>query len=382
MIASKVVVHSRRYDAAFDEMLALEFPKGLTLRPILSASDLGQHGYSSIVTCRLKQPLHNSVEVKSTIIGKQDLQVALGDYIPSIVAGLDVRVEFQQAGEGSWQTVHHPITSLRAPADIRKWLEKVAFVSYTNDGTQAIIETHYRRLRPVTYNDSIYGLAAISTSFNPSIRYLGTMTIGGLALPSHGPDSFIGYMDYQPSSAKRDASNKLSAPPEAIREWADEQIKILKEENIGDLEWCVVTTNLCDFDIDPTEIARIPFLRNGSLIILDLPGVIAMARETGIGILRSGFIDHVETHGKIDLDPNAKLLFNNLPVFRPIKNCSFLNLSIENNIPKNMNCFIGCVYRYALRLDFELKFKIQKAIGQSTYWPVDLMVISADAAAK
>lgn len=76
MIANKVSVSTRRYDAAFSDRLILDFPHGLTLRPILSSGQSGKDEYSTTVSCRLNSPVVHPIEVKSGLFGIKNRQLS------------------------------------------------------------------------------------------------------------------------------------------------------------------------------------------------------------------------------------------------------------------------------------------------------------------
>lgn len=374
MVASSVRVHSRRYDAALDEMKSICFQNGLTLRPILAQSELGHQGYSTVVSCRVKENIGESIEIKSGMVGHEDIHVQLSDYIASMVVGLDVKVEYKGPNDLTWRTIHEPIQSLLSQTDIKSWLERASF-STNIEGSKNIIEAHHDRLRPIIQEGEICGLAALSIQSADRPYHLAFRTVGGLRLPTYTHDNFIGFIDYLPNSAKRESSERPRATGQSIQNWADDQITILRSKSVSDLEWCHATMSLCDLGLDPTDIATVGFIESGKFFTTDLRSSLNMAMDKGIAIFKPASISIVETH--------TRHTHQDLPTFFPFKNGAFLDLNMDNNnIPCNRYSFIGCLYREAARVNCKLEFDFIKKVTQGALWPIDLMIVKAKASSN
>ncbi len=120
MIASEVVVASRRYDEGLADVIRLHFVDGLTLRPILARGADENYDVMSSTSVRLtiNEPIdalkvqwHNKGNVH------HERQIPLHSYLAAITAALDVPVILQIENEPP-VCIHQPIDSLDSPEKI------------------------------------------------------------------------------------------------------------------------------------------------------------------------------------------------------------------------------------------------------------------------
>jgi hypothetical protein len=194
------------------------------------------------------------------------------------------------------------------------------------------------------------------------VDFLSVQTIGGLATSIHGRDSsrFIGYLDCDANSAKRDAASSVRAPPEVLRAWADEQIELLIACNATPLEWCAVTCGLCDLELDPFAVAHVPIFLDGRFSVLTIAEVFDLVRVRSLAMFKSAYLEHVETY-------HNQIIYQSYPTLRPVRNCNFLSLELISGSPKHERSFIGCLYRYAASQGCQLKFEERRNVGQSPF---------------
>jgi hypothetical protein len=95
MIADRVEVLSRRWDAALVDQHSLIFSNGVSMRPILRAGRVAgvTSSISTRVTLQLKpgvlQP-EGGTEITAPYMGCPKLDVSFHDYVAALVVGLDV----------------------------------------------------------------------------------------------------------------------------------------------------------------------------------------------------------------------------------------------------------------------------------------------------
>jgi hypothetical protein len=377
MIASSATISSRRWDAGLDDIRTLAFPNGLTLRPtLITGRAEGFGAYTSTkVSCRLKSEFRGllAMTIKPGRLGQSDFNVRLSDFLAVLVAGLDVHVEFRGPEDREFQEVHKPVEVAQKDSARQDWLERISFAMYPESRTAIEeLETYARRLRFLKEGDHVVGLATLSTHPpKPTADFLSVTTVGGLAQNAQGgrdSSKFVGYMDYSAKSAKRDIGS-IRATKETLKAWADEQIVLLRKEKVTPAEWCSATYSLSELDLDPTSITHVLVLVNGTLTIMTLPEVFELTKVDKLAVLKSSFLDHIETH--VGLVP-----FRNYPTFVPLRNSSFLSLERNRGVPRRETSFIGCLYRYAASQGCRLQFEDGPLVTKSFLGPVYALVLT------
>ena len=327
---------------------------------------------STIVSLQLAKPLRDDlkIEVSSSLVGVKDIFISFDDYISTVVSGLDVEVKLK-INDGVMTTIHEPIQVLKISQNKRRWLETISYAGYLDVPAREYTASNADRLREI-YSDGVsWGFAALSTAQN-LIAPLGRKTIGGLSTNIHGlmADSFIGCVEFLPSSAKRDASVHPAAPKDVLRKWADEQVDLLKNAKVDLLSWCAATVSLFDLGLDPIDTLHCLFNQSGNIIIADLRIIYDMLKTTGIAILKS-------TIGEAHVEINSSIVsYEHYLCFVPTRNSGFLTLTIDDSLPKYSNSFLGCLWRYTMMRGEVLDVEVRSGIGVSILrMAVDVMII-------
>jgi hypothetical protein len=83
-------------------------------------------------------------------------------------------------------------------------------------------------------------------------------TIGGFAVDVHDRDDtpFIGWLDVDANSAKRDGGKSYSCPPDLLTRWLDEQWELLKDE-VDPFRRLFATGSFLQFEYDPRELLTV-----------------------------------------------------------------------------------------------------------------------------
>ena len=374
MIADEVEVISRKWDGGLDDTITLVFKNGITLRPILRkgrVNGIGS-GTSTQVRIRLKPGIlqnESSIKVKPAFVGVPDVYPTLSEYLAAIVSGLDVKVSFKSATFPEAQI--HGGNPGNDP-NSEELLKQLSFSSRQRDKSylSEYIKNNHHRLRVVKNEDRVFGIAAISTIPDTGARMLCLKTFGGLASTVHGRhfSEFIGYLDYKPESAKRDAA-KHEAPPETIRAWAMEQMDILKVTTLTDYERCVTAVNVCQFDIDPISIARVLINNDGVQQFVTFDQLVTIAEKKPIAILKSVIAEHIEPYRYHDRARGMALI-------QPVANGKYLSLEMDGDIPRNPNSLIGCLYRTIVDRGKNPKWSRNPSVYPGDYGMMDLVTLS------
>lgn len=377
MVAAAVTVSSRRWDAGLGDIKTLDFPTGLTLRPILSAGrpESFPGSASTVVTLILKDDTLTPEGIKVTRgrIGEEDFHISMPDYLAALVCGTDVDVEFIDKDRKTSEKIHNSIQNIVTPEARLNWLRRLSFVGYGKTRvTENEVERVAQRLRYVDKDNPMHGLAALSTQVQQATTFLSVNTIGGLASTVHGRGSeqFVGFLDYLPKSAKRDATSTTAASEAALEEWAREQIKLLKLEQIDTLQWTAVTTSLCDLKLDPSDIFTVLVMIDGQLQFCSLEQIFQLAASIGVAVFESNVGNHIDTYA-------SSHQFEHFPTYRPLMNSHFLSIERENGKPKHKNTLLGCLDRYVSSKGFALDYERRLNAAQSMFGPINVVIIKA-----
>jgi hypothetical protein len=350
MLAEQVIVSSRNYDSGLADIRQLKFRNGFTLRPILSkgAPENFNSSMSTQIKIKLRQntiPDDLQIEIKTNTTNSSNFKVPPENYLSALCAGLDVNV-FYKIKTSSWIKIHNDIYS--ADFNNSKWLTDISFADFQQDAQniKTYISNNISRIKPVIDNGKIFGIAAINTRIeNNAQDFLSISTVGGLANSVHyrSGDRFIGFLDHNPKSAKREIG-EYAAPAHAIKAWAENQLAELLRLPLNDLEKYIASSALCEFKVDPSELAKILTIQDTGSSFLTFPQLAKLSEEMGILFFESGLGagGHMETYHNILKVPGYALI-------RPLKNSSFLSLKRTNGIPETNFSILDCLYRSILK---------------------------------
>lgn len=367
MLAEQVFIASRNFNTGFADVRQLKFINGFSLRPILSKG--APHNFNSTISTQVKIKIKPNtieddllVEIKTNKVGTVSFKVPFKDYLAAICAGLDVPV-FYKEGHVDDVKIHDDINSPQF--NNLEWLTKISFAQYqTNPNViETEISKNISRLRPITENGTILGIAAISTKDDNNTQdFLSISTVGGLAFTAHyrDGDKYIGYIDYLPKSAKREIDN-FTASESVIQAWANDQLNQLLNLNLTPIEKYKAASSLCYFKTDPSELAVILTTYDGKSEFLTFDQLAELSKMKSIVFLNSGLGGgHMET---FHLLPEIKDCVS----IRPISNSSFLSLKMIDGIPENNFSILDCLYRAIINKGYIPIFSEINNIGKNFF---------------
>lgn len=371
MVADSVEVASRAWDKGLDESNTLVFTSGVSLRPVLRHGR--PSGFPSQMSTRVRAKIKpgllspdGKISIKPGFLGAAEFWCSAQEFVAALVIGLDVPVRFVDRSAG-------PIQVHDGKSTANQILSRISFLSNREDPSLAkYIEENHHRLRPINSDNHVFGMAAIATAPNTAQWLLGVRTVGGLptSLGTSGADSFIGYIDCKPQSAKRDADN-FDAPQEVLRAWAIDQLKILASQGATDIERCVAGAHAGSFGCDPTEIARILVSVNGVQYFVDYMQLAAMAETMPVGILKTPDMDHADTYHSVASIDRVSLI-------RPLVNSSSCDLKMEKGQPAAPNSIIGCLHRAIIDRGRTPDWQQRETTFQSIFGrPMELLFVTS-----
>ena len=265
MVASEVLVSSRRFDEGLAEVTRLHFADGLTLRPILAKGADENYDVMSSTSVRLTidEPIDS---VRSRWHNKENpqsaRQIPLGSYLAAVATALDVTLVLQIENDPPI-VIHQDIGSLDNPERMLDWIKGITFIDVPNfneTGAQQYVHENAARLRRIEQEGRLVGIAALIDRPTQGLQCFTTDAIGGLTNQVvRGAASFMGYMEMQPATAKRDSGKRI-ATTETLESWAKEQLVILKKKGakIEQLYWAA--SHLSNLDLDPIDAISFPVI--------------------------------------------------------------------------------------------------------------------------
>jgi PKD repeat protein len=264
MVASEVLVETRKFDQGLDNNIKLRFPNGLCLRPILSKIRGADTSISTIVRFSIdgkKCKWKNFMMIKPSINKVPPFSVPYASVLSNLTAGLDVDVYYSELG--ITQKIHTNIGS--STLDIAQWLKDITYASY-HDGSKYVdyINNNYHRIRKVYYNGECYGLAALNTLYKSQCSYFDITTIGGLSNFSHqsGFGEFLGCLFAEPETAKRNGN----VADIYKTDWAKDQYNILCKQGLTDMDRLHLPYFLGKYGIDMTDVMEIRVISKSNKI--------------------------------------------------------------------------------------------------------------------
>jgi hypothetical protein len=376
MVASEVLVTSRRFDEGLADVTRLHFPSGLTLRPILAK---GADAHCDAVTSTgvrltIDEPI---ADIRDRWINKgnpeHEWRVPFQSYLAAITAGLDVSVELQIEAELPI-TVHESVNDLAFPQEkCIGWIRGISFadVPTVRGGAELkkYVSENADRIRPIEQNGRLVGLAALLDVSGGGLRFLTTDTIGGLTNHvSRGAGGYMGYMENYPASAKRDAGKKV-ASTETLQSWANAQVAILRARGATVVQLYWAASQMANLEIDSIDVISFPvFMPNNQGVLMPFEQIFNLLQQTSIVCIRSRQAELAE----VNLQP---LIIDGLPTLRPLSGGNLVRMHMENGRPKFPSSLIGCLDRLVTRRGRELDYELKPVLFQTMFGPLDALTI-------
>ncbi|MFT7561342.1 MAG: hypothetical protein ACI93R_003268 [Flavobacteriales bacterium] len=360
MCSDEVRVSSKKSTDGLADVCQIYFKNGISLRPILrsSAPENFPHNISTQVAIRLKDGLLKNggdIEVKRAREGKpghtlENLIVSFGDYVQPIFAGIDVSVFYSTNNLRGCEIHPRKIDKLNQAG----WLKSISFAKYQSKETEDYIDKNADRLRPMTLNGKCYGYAAISSLGLLERNFLTLSSVGGLCanVNARSAQEFIGYIDFQPNSAARNAGEDFSSD-EAFEEWLSEQIKLIDINDFSNYERFHLGRNICQYGRDPIDIAMVFCQGVIGRDFLYFNEIANLSRANEIVLVRS-----MEDYFMEDLQMTHALPVKVLIL--PLNSGLFQSLEMSGELPKHQNSILGCIYRSISRLGLQPKITVLK----------------------
>lgn len=362
MVASRVVVESRKYDAGLDHTIMITFPSGLCLRPVLTK----KRGYTTSISTMVTLTLDNKkckwdsmTTQKSNLLHAVPFNVPYSAVMAHLTAGLDVDVTYCENDEQP-HIIHKDISkTLMGSPEIKEWLKDITYARYQNRPEELCeyIDTNYERMRKIESNGHFYGIAALNTLWNRvQTSNFSIVTIGGLANCDLNTEAeFLGCIIKKPDTASRtNAVGNIN-----MNEWAKDQYQLLCKQGLSEGDRLRLPYVLGKYDVDMTDVMLIKaFIKKDSVwcitSIHDLLDYMKKNKSRLVFPLTDlGEKNRVEVH--VDYERTINMLHENDILFYFEYNTNFLNIDDESF---NYN-IMRCIRVVAEKGDFQLITQIE-----------------------
>lgn len=367
MAAVSVTVSSRRYDGSYASTATLAFPKGLTLRPILSRGQIEGFRRSTRISIKLKTEL--MADPQDLMAGKGFIEasngngplagrkVSLTQYLGSLCASLDVCVKFA-AVFAEPMRLHAKLPT--DPKDYEEWLRRLLLAdALQNPDLDSYVKVHACRLRPISTGGRQIGLAAISTRGEQANRLtFGRLTAG--YLPHNLVDGsgrvILGFIETGPDSAKRSVNPLEGSLPEVVA-WAAEQFTLLTTVPLDDVERFQAAGGLASFGIDSRPLARLLMFINGQRLVCGFDDIVKILRVMPVAIYKSTHGNFVEGYCSFTDFPGAALL-------RPLgSGWNLLNFD-GDGVPASDCSIVDFIHRSAVESGLKIRWEVKRNVRQ------------------
>lgn len=353
MVASEVIVETRKYDKGLESNLKIKFPNGLCLRPIIA----NPHGAGMNISTSVKFVIdekkckwENQIKIDSHIMGIDSFTVPYAGALSYMTAGLDVDVYFSELGK-TQQKIHTDIYS--PDFDMVQWLKDITYAEYRNDAKyKDYISNNYTRVRDIWHNGTFYGKAALNTLYNNQFSCFSVTTIGGLSNfnRNNGDDEFLGCIFAEPITAKRDSSITTVCKTR----WAKEQYDILCRQGLTEKDKLHLPYVLGQYGIDMTDIMVVRVVsKECGIISFNLLSLLRFMKDNNKKLVLPlcSFSDsRLEYH--LDYERTLQKINSDEVVFFVEKNGNFLNIKdIDHEFPFNiMHCINVAAQKLSLKI--------------------------------
>lgn len=362
MVASNVIVETRKYNEGLDDVRVVKFPNGLSLRPIIAkkTSDTSMISTSiSFFIDESKCEWKKEMEIKPNMQGEASFTVPYHSVLANLVAGLDVDVFYSEQGE-SKRKIHTDIGKLElGTVEVSEWLKDITYARYRlNDVYEDYIDKNYMRLTRIEKNGKLYGLAALNTLWQAKSSYFTVTTIGGLSNLSNGGESeeILGVLFAEPDTAKRDGNVSLVDKTE----WVREQYSSLIEQGLTVYDNLYLPYVIGRYGIDITEKIIISIYENREKKIVKLKDLLLYLKKTKkeLVFILSNWCNDERIEVYVDERYAIDSMLENQILFCVSKNTGFLSIKEhDEGFPYNI---MWCINKIADENSLVITKKIEE----------------------
>ena len=231
MVADEVFVNSRRFDEGIDSNTELKFLKGLSLTPIVRRNRDVSTIYSTTVRFKIKKGVTGIHEWENGTVIDDNQRAPFWIQLARLTSGLDVEVFYASSIDPNEIRVHQSIDD--PDFDKKKWFQDILYSEYLdNPVIKEYVEENYDKLEMIRMGSKVVGLATLALPPEDICKQSGRYrlkTIGGLLSVDESYDGYVyvGFLDFQPNSIKRDTSSEPVSFGKPLTQWAISQKQLI-----------------------------------------------------------------------------------------------------------------------------------------------------------
>ena len=256
MIAKRIAVTSRRWNAGHDQEHTLTFREGLRLRPLISKARVATlNQFSTRVSIKIDS---KDAEALHAIFNFEHskLTISLKELVGHLCPSLDCDI-FVSESSGALELAH---SRNWFQHDASRWVRDIIFADARVDPKlDEYVITLAPLVRKIEGPDGAQcGRAAIAIGGLNA----GVDSVGGLVASSHSRSvtsfsrNYVGTLDFEPDGVRRSAGLSVATKTK-IAAWASEQAALISQLEIHELEYYLAAANVAFFGGDASPIARI-----------------------------------------------------------------------------------------------------------------------------
>lgn len=343
MVASEVIVETRKFDEGLDSNIRLKFPSGLCLRPIIAKSRSTNMNISTSIRFMInksKIEWTSTMKVIPNYHREKPFNIPYANVISYLTAGLDVDVYYSELNN-SLEKVHTNIHSENF--DKKQWLKDITHAEY-RDNPRYIdyINKNYTRLRNIYCNGELSGIATLNTLYQDYFSCFGVTTIGGLANwgMRSGESDYLGCMFVEPQTAKRD-SGTMSIN---LTNWAQEQYNILYEHGLSTNDKLYLPYIIGKYGVDMTDtmLIRVICKSTNQIHLLKLTDLLITLKKNHLKlVLPLFYASESYLDSNLDYERTLSKLKDDELLFVVEKNSNFLTTTDPD--PKSQFNIMHCI---------------------------------------
>lgn len=365
MVASKVIIETRKFDKGLDENSVIKFLSGLSLRPIVSVKR-GSPNVSTSVRFSIDESKYHwdaKQIIKAHTYGDEDFEVPYSAVLANLVAGLDVNVFYKQMDKEK-SRIHKNITEIELESkDLADWLKDITFSRYRSTKEYVnYIDENYSRARRVISKGKCYGIAALNNYWTQYTTFFDVQTVGGLSTFGHSSDNgdYLGCLILEPDTAKRDG-NVQSID---MSEWAKDQLNILHQDNLNTQDKLYFPYILGKYNIDLSSemLVRVFDKSQNNIKMISLSDLLKYMYKNQKQLILplSSVSKEFRIEHYIDYSKSMDKLHNNELLFISERNSGFLCIdSSSESFPLNL---MQCIKNISsdLSLDVNVRYETKR----------------------
>lgn len=330
MASSSVTVSSRRWDRGLESIRSLSFPNGLSLRPIMSSgrpSDFASQNNTEVtILVSSEEGDPRKIAGRRQRPRESPPVFALEKIIESLCVGVDVQVQYSEGRGRNWTVIHNPVTELAGVDEVRSIFRSSMLAVKIQQSAEFVeaLDNDLSRARKIIIDGKLRGFAALPTSTRV-LYSSGIHTVGGFRgdLWSQSSTNYVGYIDREPHSARRDQGYLNALDLVSLQPWLKEQVDLLVKQGADEQGWYIAGSAIADWGLNPPSEFCVPVATKNDTVYLSVPNLAdLMIKAGGLAVYKAKHAHFVDPYHNLNG-------YENLPTFLPYGHGAMNQLELD-----------------------------------------------------